>query len=97
MGRLHRSSHVAVLFAGNTITTESPGATFRMILGDLPPNSRVTLFRLPAADCWMIFPTFCIDKKRRCVLNDSSSVTKIISELVFNYLSRTGEGHLMEN
>ena len=28
-----------------------------MILGDLPPNSRVTLFRLPAADCWMIFPT----------------------------------------
>ena len=31
--------------------------TLRMILGDLPPNSRVTLFKLPAADFWMIFPT----------------------------------------
>ena len=38
-------------------TAASMSQPLRMMLGLLPPSSRVTLFRLDAASAWMIFPT----------------------------------------
>ena len=55
--RLNGCRHVTVLYR-NAHTRMRANCTLRIILGDFPPSSRVTLFRLPAADCWMIFPTF---------------------------------------
>ncbi len=35
----------------------SPGASSKTMLGDLPPSSRVTFFRFPAAACTISLPT----------------------------------------
>lgn len=39
-------------------TAKSKSASWQIILGDLPPNSKVTLFKLLAVDnYWILYPT----------------------------------------